>query len=58
MLFMNYSPTLISNGTKTIKSNVKNFYPMLRINGLVFNFQFIKNSSKNNQFCDGVEALV
>lgn len=58
MLFMKDPPILISNDTKTIKSNVKNFYTMLRINELVFNFHFIKNSSQNNPFSDGQEALV
>lgn len=57
MLFMKYSPILISSDTKTIKNNVKNFHTMLRIKGLVFNFQFIKKSSKNNPFSDGQEVL-
>lgn len=55
MLFLKESPILISN--KTIKSNVKNFHPVLRIKGLVFNFQFIKNSSKKNPFSDGQDPL-
>lgn len=53
---MKDSPILISNDIKTIKSNVKNFHPMLRINGLVFNFPFIKNSFENNSFSDGRDA--
>lgn len=58
MLFMKYSPTLISKNTKTVESNVKNFHPILKIDGLIFNFQVIKNISQNHPFCDGLEALV